>query len=98
MDTKKFLIIVFILGVAVRFIFFGTGFIFSGSDFVFNYGDAEGYATIARNIAEGNGFSWDKNPPYLPNGNRTPGYPLFLALSYILTGGFLLAIFIQIVL
>ncbi|KKU03996.1 MAG: Glycosyl transferase family protein [Parcubacteria group bacterium GW2011_GWA2_45_30] len=98
MDTKKFLTIVFILGVAVRFIFFGTGFIFSGSDFVFNYGDAEGYATIARNIAEGNGFSWDKNPPYLPNGNRTPGYPLFLALSYILTGGFLLAIFIQIVL
>ena len=40
--------------------------------------DAWGYHRLALNLAAGNGFSLQRDPPYLPTSIRTPLYPLFL--------------------
>lgn len=98
MSVKNFLLVLFFAGCAARILIFITGHIKSGPEFYLNYGDAGGYTTLAKNIVAGNGFSWEKEPPFFPNGNRTPGYPLFLAASYALGGSFYPVIFLQIVL
>jgi hypothetical protein len=40
--------------------------------------DGWGYHQLALNLAEGNGFSLQRGPPYLPTSIRTPLYPLYL--------------------
>jgi len=46
-------------------------------------GDEPDYDSIAVNLASGHGFSLDSTAPSV---DRTPGYPLFLALIYLLFG------------
>lgn len=48
--------------------------------------DAIGYNQLAINLIRGNGFSMQDSPPYEPDNFRTPGYPLFVALMYLLSG------------
>ncbi|MBI2121758.1 MAG: glycosyltransferase family 39 protein [Candidatus Sungbacteria bacterium] len=98
MSVKNFLFVLFFAGCAVRILIFIAGHIKSGPEFYLNYGDAGGYTILAKNLVAGNGFSWEKEPPFLPNGNRTPGYPMFLAVSYAFSGSFYPIIFIQIML
>jgi hypothetical protein len=43
------------------------------------FGDAVQYYQIAENLVAGNGFSLQDSPPYYPEANRPPVYPLFLA-------------------
>jgi 4-amino-4-deoxy-L-arabinose transferase-like glycosyltransferase len=48
--------------------------------------DAKGYDRLARNLRAGHGLSLRDAPPYLPDGLRTPLYPLFIATVYTLAG------------
>ena len=64
-----------------------------GFDF-YQGGDSPGYMTIAKNFVEHGVFSFDNAPPYTPTNFRTPGYPLFLALIYLIFHSFLPAMFL----
>ena len=46
-------------------------------------GDSPEYVRLATNLVHGHGFSQDTVPPFRPDILRTPVYPLFLALPYI---------------
>lgn len=48
--------------------------------------DGRVYAQIARNILEQHVYSHEEQPPYVPSLIRLPGYPLFLAAVYSITG------------
>jgi 4-amino-4-deoxy-L-arabinose transferase-like glycosyltransferase len=68
------LLYIFLLALVVRLIF------------VFFYSwvpdDALGYDTLAHNILQGNGFSFQRKPPFEPTLYRTPVYPYFLSALY----------------
>ena len=65
------------------------GFMGSGND-------AVQYVILGENFLEGHGFSLRNSPPYVLTAVRTPGYPLFLAFSKALSGGYFLALVLQI--
>lgn len=48
--------------------------------------DELSYHAIAVNILDGNPYSRDLNPPFRPEYQRTPGYPLFVAATYAVFG------------
>jgi hypothetical protein len=48
--------------------------------------DGRVYAQIARNVLEQHVYSHEEQPPYTPSLIRLPGYPLFLAAIYSITG------------
>lgn len=61
-------------------------------------GDAVGYVDIAGNLNEGLGFARTmKDGSVVPDMFRTPLYPLVLASSQLLTGGFLAALILQVI-
>src|SRR3989344_9488787 len=45
--------------------------------------DSIGYRILADNIIDGGGCSTETTPPYRPDTFRTPGYPLFVALTKV---------------
>ncbi len=47
------------------------------------YGDASGYHVLAINLLKGLGLTWDGETP---TSYRMPGYPVFLAMIYLLAG------------
>lgn len=59
--------------------------------------DAGGYLEIGKNIFNGSGFSMDQKEPFIPDSLRTPLYPMYLGLSYYLTGYFWPAVLLQLV-
>lgn len=50
------------------------------------------YVPMARNLLAGHGFSIQREPPYTADRFEVPGYPLFLAGIYGLTGGSQIAV------
>ena len=64
-----------------------------GFDF-YKGGDSPGYMMIAENFVEHGTFSFDSVSPYTPTNFRTPGYPLFLALIYLIFHSFFPAMFL----
>ncbi len=64
-----------------------------GFDF-YQGGDSPGYMLLAKNLAEHGTLSFDGASPFQPTNFRTPGYPLFLALIYLIFHSFVPAIFI----
>ncbi|MCL5998251.1 MAG: glycosyltransferase family 39 protein [Chloroflexi bacterium] len=48
--------------------------------------DATGYHQLAVNLVQRGIFSLNTEPPFHPDAIRTPGYPLFIAAVYVLTG------------
>jgi 4-amino-4-deoxy-L-arabinose transferase-like glycosyltransferase len=52
-------------------------------------GDAVGYVQLARNLINGNGFSWEGKEP---TSYRMPGYPGFLAFIFVIVGENLAAV------
>jgi hypothetical protein len=48
--------------------------------------DAEGYFLLGRNILNGDGFTIGWDPPFCANTVRTPAYPLFIALIFLVFG------------
>lgn len=49
-------------------------------------GDGPAYHTLAMNLLAHFRYSLDIHPPFEPTVQRTPGYPIFLALVYLLFG------------
>lgn len=65
----------------ILFQFGDTGFILPP------FSDGHGYVTIAQNVLAGNGFSLDEQAPFHSDTKRVPLYPLFLSLTFALSGG-----------
>ena len=81
------LIFVFLVALFLRFGFFIFALLNNGPLFGIKHSaDTYGYDLLAVNLIEGNGFSIHQNPPFLPDTNRTPIYPFFLAFIYWLFG------------
>ncbi len=55
-------------------------------------GDPPGYYQLALNLAEHGVYSQGTGVPYLPEANRTPGYPLFLDLVFQVSGPSVVAV------
>lgn len=68
------LLVVCLLAVGVRILYLYT----KAPDAPIASVDGWGYHRLALNLAAGNGFSLERDPPYLPTSIRTPLYPLFL--------------------
>ncbi len=67
-----------------------------GGEALLGGADHSQYELLAQNLVAHHAFSLSTTTPFLPDVLRTPGYPLFLALSYILTQGFLYAALVQV--
>ncbi len=52
---------------------------------VTSVGDSREYIALARNLVSSHTFTRDTLPPFRPELFRTPAYPLFLAVPYLLT-------------
>jgi hypothetical protein len=52
---------------------------------VASIGDSREYIALARNLANSRTFTRDTAPPFHPELFRTPAYPLFLAVPYLLS-------------
>ena len=90
-SRKKFWFLYFLMLVLELAV---AGIIFA--KFSFNFyqgGDSPGYMILAKNLVEHGAFSLNDAPPYAPSNIRTPGYPLFLALIYLIFHSFVPAIF-----
>ena len=71
-----------------------AGFILTRFGFNFYLGgDSPGYMLLAQNLVEHGTMSFDGGTPYHPTNFRTPVYPLFLALIYLIFHSFIPAIF-----
>jgi len=68
------LLVVLALAVAVRVLYLYS----KAPDAPIASVDGWGYYRLALNLAQGNGFSLQRDPPYLPTSIRTPLYPLYL--------------------
>jgi 4-amino-4-deoxy-L-arabinose transferase-like glycosyltransferase len=55
-------------------------------------GDSPGYYRLAVNLSETGVYSQGTVEPYLPDADRTPGYPLFLAAVFLLSGPSVVAV------
>lgn len=64
-------------------------------DFLIISDDTESYVSVAENLIAGKGFA---NAEGLPDGFRTPGYPLFIAAVLLLGGNVLAVVIVQLIL
>ena len=78
------LLFIFLIAVLVRVLFFNIQFEQSGQNTRAVIPYLDGYYEIAENLLNGNGFSKEIYPPFIPDSVRTPLYPLFIAgLVYV---------------
>ncbi|MCG2694400.1 glycosyltransferase family 39 protein [Candidatus Parcubacteria bacterium] len=83
-SRNKYLILIFIIAILLRGIFF-TAVLNNFGDKGFyphNSDDSEQYWELAKNFAEYNVFSRSESPPFVPELFRTPGYPFFISIFY----------------
>jgi hypothetical protein len=57
-----------------------------GHIFTYYGGDAPEYTAIGKNLAAGHGYSIATHSPYVATDIRLPGYPVFLATSFLFSG------------
>lgn len=87
------LVVSALLGVAYRLALFVT------EQPVVQADGAIRYVPMAHNILDGHGFSTSTTAPYEPSRHEVPGYPLFLAAIFAVTGSSLRAVmFMQLIL
>ena len=99
LSSHKNELIIFVLGAAIGLLLFSVSYgrlglpaiQWGGNDFI-------EYWTLAKNVTDGHGFSLRNAEPFEPSALRIPGYPLFLAISYALTGSTVFASILQILL
>lgn len=92
-------LIIFVLGAAIGLFLFSISYGRLGLPAIqWGGNDFTEYWTLAKNVTDGHGFSLRNAEPFEPSALRAPGYPLFLAVSYALTGGTVLASILQILL
>lgn len=81
-------------GLVTRLTFVFYMFSQGGTSFI-GGADHSQYQALAKSIIVNHAFSLSALAPFIPDGLRTPGYPLFLGIFFFLTGGFFLAAIIQ---
>lgn len=84
-NKNKIVWLVFILGLLFRFTFVILHPYPDGHD-------AYQYDLIATNIINGHGISQEINPPYPPQIDRVPFYPIFMSFFYLIFGHHLVVI------
>lgn len=82
-----------VIGTLFMILVFSVGM----SAFMWSGNDAIQFMTLGENVLAGNGFSLRSEAPFTPTALRTPGYPLFLAFSKAVSGGYYLVVFLQII-
>jgi len=90
-ERIKILIIIFAIALIVRLALFFYLYTVNGPDsfnpFLQGTDQAE-YGRLAVNLSENSTFSLDKNEPFSPDPSRTPIFPLFLTIGYLIGGSF----------
>ncbi len=81
--TKYKLMLVVVIGLALRLSLLINNW---GYPNVFMQFDSWGYHRIAQNVLDGNGYSWNEQPPYNVNVYRPPGMPMMLVAVYVFAG------------
>jgi 4-amino-4-deoxy-L-arabinose transferase-like glycosyltransferase len=89
---------IFILALAVRFLYLGLSYMAADGNLIAVLNRGDGYFDIAQNIISGHGYSIAQEVPYTPTSYRTPVMPYFIALSYALLGSFGAVVGVQIIL
>lgn len=87
---------IFLLALIVRLLYLAISIHAAGGDVLSAIGGSDGYLIVSRNLIEGHGLTQDLSPPYTPYSFRPPLYHFFIVGAYYLTGGFLGAILLQI--
>lgn len=95
--TRRAVIGVFFLALAVRLIFFFL-VAHQGVDAFFIHSDGNEYITVARNLLAGHGFSYESVPPYEPYTYYVPGYPYLIAATLFLGVGARAIVLLQVLL
>ncbi|MBA7580712.1 hypothetical protein ES708_22606 [subsurface metagenome] len=98
-NRKKYsgrFITVLLIALLLRLLLFSAILLFNNGGFI--QADSHEYLNIAENLIKNAAFSQSIDDPLIPDGRRTPVYPLFIALFRL--AGFNLAaiIFIQLIL
>ncbi len=88
---KRFLYLYFLM-LALELLIAGIILSKFGFDF-YQGGDSPGYMLLAKNLVKHGTLSFGGGDPFQPTNFRTPGYPLFLALIYLIFHLFVPAIF-----
>lgn len=89
LENKNFRRIFFIFLIALAARLFVFGFLMERlGPAGLNWVDSGQYMTLAKNMAQGHGFSLSRTFPYVSDTLRTPGYPLYLAFFYYFFGNF----------
>lgn len=100
--NRKHILIVLIISLALRLIalFLANPFNVEEYDRRFNFADAKNYLTIASNIYNHSEYTLSTSEPFVPDNLITPGYPIFLYIIFLFSGGpnFVYPIIIQIIL
>lgn len=94
---QKILFILVSSALILRVALFGFGLFNTGTEYFFSFDDALGYLEPAKNLVEGRGYSVDYYGVMYPEVGRTPGYPLLIAASLELSGGFMPLIILQMI-
>jgi 4-amino-4-deoxy-L-arabinose transferase-like glycosyltransferase len=82
--TPRRVWLVLLICVATEFAVLSIGF--NLSDWPVDKGDEPGYRTLATNILDHGALSLADHAPFEPSVLRAPGYPLFVAFAYLLSG------------
>jgi len=90
----KWEIIIFCVALFLRFVLFGINFSHNNYDLTQTIHGDDGYYELSQNIMDGNGFSFDVEPPYRPNPLRPPVWPYVIAGTVSL-GGYWLVLVIE---
>lgn len=80
LKTYKIEILVFFIGLGVRFLYMAAIQILYGSQGFSAYSDAETFLRVAHNLLTEGVMSQSVNAPFVPDSLRTPLYPYFLAI------------------
>jgi 4-amino-4-deoxy-L-arabinose transferase-like glycosyltransferase len=75
-----FVVIFLVYAVGIRIIFLAHPITIDNNDSRWHYDP------LARNLLQGHGYSKSLQPPYIPDSFHQPGYPLFLAANYAISG------------
>lgn len=89
---RTFLIIIVFIGIGMAFLMSAINGTWRATNFVDYHDDAEIYNRTALSILERHSFS-DNESGYVGAFRRSPGYPVFLALSFALFGKSPIAVF-----
>ncbi|MFC1802250.1 ArnT family glycosyltransferase, partial [Patescibacteria group bacterium] len=86
-ENKK-IVIIFLLALAIRILFFSISFYNNGGDLIDTIHGYDGYFEIANNLVDNGVFSVSSEEPFAPHPLRPPVYPYYLAGIMFIFGSY----------